>query len=92
MLKKKDCKVRECFKSHRRELVGAIFLVLATLLTILTLSGLGIIGMFAVGLMLCCNGHICCKHEIDECCDQEEDIQPKATTTTTTTAKKTTKS
>lgn len=86
MLKKKDCKVRECFSTHRREIVGAIFLVLATLLTLLTLSGLGILGMFVVGLFLSCHRHFSfCNCD---CCETEcETSTPKKTA-----AKKTTKS
>tara|TARA_R110002126_G_scaffold239409_1_gene382603 strand:- start:29319 stop:29624 length:306 start_codon:yes stop_codon:yes gene_type:complete len=33
--------------------VGAVFIVAATILTLLTMNGLGILGMFFVGIMLC---------------------------------------
>lgn len=82
MNKKTGCKVKECLSSHRGEIVGAVFLILATLLTILTFSGLGILGMFVTGLYLCCHKHMCCKH----CHDDNESKVKKATV-----AKKTTK-
>lgn len=72
MIKKNGCKMRECLSNHRREIVGGIFLILATLLTILTLSGLGIFGMFLTGLFMCCHRHLCCcKNNSAECCDTE---------------------
>lgn len=81
MNKKAGCKVRECLSSHRREIVGGIILILAILLTILTLSGLGIFGMFLTGLFMCCHRHIgcCCKHSSSEVCDAEEGCDTSAT-------------
>ena len=74
--------MKECLSSHRGEIVGAIFIILATLLTVLTFSGLGILGMFATGLFLCCHKHMCCQ----KCPDNNESEANKATA-----AKKTTK-
>lgn len=72
MNKNNGCKVRECISNHRREIVGGVFLVLATLLTILTLSGLGIFGMFITGLAMCCHRHMCfCRNNMHGCCEDE---------------------
>lgn len=46
--------------SHRTRIVGAVFILLATVLTLLTLNGLGILGMFAVGCMMCHCKTSCC--------------------------------
>ena len=43
--------------SHRCEILGIIFLAVATILTLLTFSGVGILGMFIVGMMFCCHKH-----------------------------------
>lgn len=93
MNKKNGCKIRECLSNHRREIVGGIILILAILLTVLTLSGLGIFGMFLTGLFMCCHRHIgcCCRNSATECCDVEEVCEttsaaksaPKKTTKTT---------
>lgn len=74
--------MKECISSHRGEIVGSVLLILATLLTILTFSGLGILGMFVTGLFLCCHKHMCCKH----CPESKEPAAKKAPV-----AKKTTK-
>ncbi|MDF1756910.1 MAG: hypothetical protein P1U74_01235 [Legionellaceae bacterium] len=73
MLKSTECKVRSCLSTHRREIVGAIFLILATLLTLLTLSGVGILGMFIVGLVLCSHKHLCCRNS-----DSSEEVKKPA--------------
>ncbi len=74
----KYCKVTSCCWDHRHELVGLILLIIASFLTIVTCNGLGIIGMFLVGLVLCCHKHFCCPmhhhhhdhcHTDEECCD-----------------------
>ena len=84
MNKKTGCKVKECLSSHRGEIVGAVFLILATLLTILTFSGLGILGMFVTGLYLCCHKHMCCKHcHDDKECNAKKTVAAKKTTKTT---------
>lgn len=82
MNKKVGCKMRECLLNHRREIVGGIILLLAILLTILTLSGLGIFGMFLTGLFMCCHRHMgccCCKKSAVECCETEEVCEATST-------------
>lgn len=72
MTKSNSCKMRECLSTHRRELVGAFLLLIATLLTVLTFSGIGIFGMFLTGVFLCCHKHMGCR--CCGCCyDNEED-------------------
>ena len=74
----KECKITGDCKMHWCGIFGAIFIVLATILTLFTLSGFGILGMFLVGLMFCCHKHMssrsccsCCKccgpSEMEEC-------------------------
>ncbi len=82
MNKTVGCKMRECLSNHRREIFGGVILILAILLTILTLSGLGIFGMFLTGLFMCCHRHMgccCCKKHDPECCDTEEGSETNAT-------------
>jgi hypothetical protein len=60
-----------CWTHHRAKIAGAIFIIVATLLTLLTLNGFGILGMFIVGLMLCrrdCCSYCGC-YEGDGSCD-----------------------
>lgn len=52
--------------TQRTRIVGAVFIVLATVLTLLTLNGLGILGMFAVGCMMC---HCKSSHCSCPCCN-----------------------
>ena len=70
----KDCKITGDCKMHWCGIFGAIFIVLATILTLFTLSGLGILGMFLVGLMFCCHkkmsSHGCCS--CCKCCGTVE--------------------
>lgn len=69
----KDSKYKDCTTncwSHRHELLGLIFLIIATLLTIVSHSGCGIVAMFIVGLVLCCCKHwhpMCYSHEHCHC-------------------------
>ena len=56
----KNCKMTAC-KTHWCSLFGIILMVLATILTFMKLSGLGIFGMFLAGLMLCCHKHMSSK-------------------------------
>ena len=79
MTKSNSCKMRECLSTHRREIVGAFFLLIATLLTVLTFSGIGIFGMFLTGLFLCCKKHMGCR--CCRCCyeSEEESSSKKAT-------------
>lgn len=71
----------------RCEVLGFILLLIATLLTIFTFNGLGILGMFFVGLALCCHHKFCRKGE--QCCDVEHDEKCSTGTTTKSRAKKT---
>jgi len=61
MKKSKDCKGGSCWWALRYELVGVIFLGLATFLTVITLNGFGIAAMFIVGMVLCCHKCLGCK-------------------------------
>lgn len=83
---------------HRSKVVGAVFILLAAVLTLLTLNGFGILGMFIVGYMLCkkstcgcgCGcGCGCSCHK--ECSDHQSccDVDPIKTTTKKTMDKKT---
>lgn len=62
----------KCFWSCRFELIGVVLLILATLLTILTLNSVGIAAMFLVGLVLCCYKHFSCSFS-GVCHPQEEE-------------------
>ena len=53
----KNSKAGMCCTSHRSEILGIIFLAIATILTILTFNGMGIFGMFLVGSIFCCHKH-----------------------------------
>lgn len=48
------------------EIAGIILLVIATILTIVTLNGWGIFAMFLVGGALCCHKHWHCNDYICE--------------------------
>lgn len=70
----KSCDTKSDCKMHWCSIFGVIFILLATVLTLFTLNGLGILGMFLVGLMFCCHKKMssrgccaCCK-----CCDTSE--------------------
>ncbi len=60
----KNKKPDGCCTSHRCEIIGIIFLAIATILTLLTFSGVGILGLFIVGLVFCMHKHLghrkCC--------------------------------
>lgn len=73
MNKKGDCKIRDSISSHRGMIAGVFFLVVATLLTILTLNGMGIFGMFIAGLVLCCHKHMCGSTCHADECESESD-------------------
>ena len=51
----KSCNVGSNCWTIRYEIVGIILLVLATILTLITLNGFGIAAMFIVGAALCCH-------------------------------------
>jgi hypothetical protein len=58
---KSKCKISECCQKHWYRILGIVLVVLAAILTIVTFSGLGILGMFLAGLMLCCHKHLSSK-------------------------------
>ena len=63
-----------CWNAH--SIVGGVFIVIATILTLITQSGFGILGLFLVGAILWHKGHWgnCCdkSQSKDECCDVEK--------------------
>jgi len=82
-MKDKDsgsCSVRSYCSTHCVEVVGLILLVVATFLTLVTLNGFGILGLFIVGLLLVthknwsCASCACPCHSNMECkpCAPEE--------------------
>jgi len=78
--------VKKCVKdmgcwSGFAGVLGVAFVIVATILTLLTMNGLGILGMFFVGVMLCRRKMVicpCCKShcEVDSDCVVES--KPKA--------------
>ncbi len=75
-----------CCHANRCSVVGMILIVLATIMTIVTMSGLGIFGMFIVGLAM--SGHKYWAHHdksLDEACDDHShcEVKPKETKKTT---------
>jgi hypothetical protein len=73
---KKCCSMLDVVKYKKSQVFGLFLLVLATLLTFFSYEGLGILGMFLVGLCLfkghvwgCkCNCGCCNKSHHDSCC------------------------
>ena len=86
----KNCHVGNNCWTFRFELVGLILVILATILTLLTLSGLGIAAMFLVGAALCCHkcffGHHSHlhNHTMDDVTEMDLTPPPKVVKTTTT--------
>jgi len=75
--KKIGCKVMSAIQDHKGQALGLVFIVLATLLTLNTGEGLGIFGMFLVGLCLlknCSWNKSCCRTE--EYCKDVYDHKP----------------
>jgi hypothetical protein len=77
-----------CCITHKSEILGVILLAIATVLTLYTQSGVGILGMFIVGLVFCTHKHFgcrgcgctncdCCSSEMSAC-----DTRPMVTTHT----------
>ncbi len=66
----KSCNVGSNCWTIRYEIVGIVLLILATILTLITLNGFGIAAMFIVGAALCCHKCFmytdCHTHIIDE--------------------------
>ena len=79
----KKCDVMSGCWTHRSQVLGAVFLVIAAILTLLTLNGFGILGMFLVGIMLCrrksmesCCGCSCHSMMDDKCTSTEHKDTP----------------
>lgn len=73
-MKKIECSKITCLWTLRFEILGVILLVIATGLTISTHSGLGIVALFAAGVVLCLFNKLCCyvcpsKHSSCPVCD-----------------------
>lgn len=73
-MKKMEYSKIACIWTLRFEILGAILLVIATGLTISTHSGLGIVALFAAGVVLCLFNKLCCyvcpsKHSSCPACD-----------------------
>lgn len=80
---KEACKSKEACHTPRCKIIGAIMLVIATILTLITLNGLAIFGMFVVGLVFCCHQHFmskCCCVTSSSCCDVEKTVAPEKKT------------
>ena len=54
------CSVTGFCWPNRSKLVGGVFLIIAAVLTLFTLNGFGILGMFIVGAVLCRRAAACC--------------------------------
>jgi len=68
MKKGKNCSEHmECWSGFAG-ILGVAFIVVATILTLLTMNGLGILGMFIVGVMLCRRKMVLCP-----CCDSHDE-------------------
>ena len=89
MKTKKNCSMTSCGWGYRHELFGLILLIIASVLTVFTAKALGIVAMFAVGLILYCHkflgGHCCpCCHSdahthgADETCNMGSKPMAKA--------------
>lgn len=84
MEKNKKMKGETCCTSHRCEILGVIFIAVATVLTLLTFEGSAILGMFIVGVVLCCHKHMGrrCSCGCESCCVPESKMTKMTTTTT----------
>ena len=66
MNKGEECKTSGC--KHGATIGGVILLIIATILTLITLNGIAIFGMFVVGVMLLCHKRIRCGSSACPCC------------------------
>ena len=62
-----ECKSSSC--KHGSTIGGIVLLVIATILTLITLNGIAIFGMFLVGIMLLCHKKWRCGSECP-CCTE----------------------
>ncbi|MCH9689346.1 MAG: hypothetical protein K0U24_07375 [Gammaproteobacteria bacterium] len=79
MKKHKACGMTsECWSGFTKVL-GIGFIIVATILTLITMNGLGILGMFIVGAMLCRRKCPCCvpHDEYHGQCGPEDKPKPK---------------
>ena len=81
-MKKMECSKVRCFWTLRFEVLGVILLAIATGLTISTHSGLGIVSLFAAGVVLCLFNKFCCyvcpsKHSSCPVCDMPHFYHPE---------------
>jgi hypothetical protein len=98
----KKCKITGMCLPRCSAVVGGIFIILATVLTLLTVNSFGILGMFLVGILLCrhkfgcgcsCHSSCGCACHTGSChsssCDEGTDDmdEPPAKTTKKTTKK-----
>ena len=77
MKKGKQCdRNMECWSGFAG-ILGVAFIVIATILTLITMNGVGILGMFIVGIMLCRRKMVICPcyESIDDC---STETKPKA--------------
>ena len=58
---KKDCSIAACCKANWCGIFGVVLVSLAVILTLITSSDFGILGMFLVGAMFCCHKHMASK-------------------------------
>jgi hypothetical protein len=80
MIGSENCKITTDCKTHWCGIFGIVLIVLATILTFVTSSGLGILGLFFAGIMMCCHKHWSCGKTSEcrcccgcKCCDTEKD-------------------
>ncbi|KTC65181.1 Uncharacterised protein (plasmid) [Legionella adelaidensis] len=78
MNEEKYCETKAYCWAFRYELVGIILLIIATFLTIITLSSLAIAAMFFVGMILCGHKYFSCNvcHPRSRNLKEEMDLMP----------------
>lgn len=93
MNEEKYCDTKAYCWAFRFELVGIILLILASFLTIITLSNLGIAAMFFVGMVLCGHKYFSCNvcHPSTRSIKEEMDLMPKEDVRVVKTSKRTSK-
>lgn len=80
----------KCCWAYKYEILGLLFLLLATILTLITFNSIGIAAMFFVGLVLCAHRCLCYK-TCDACgktCDAIDVIDESAQNVVKKTASK----
>lgn len=75
-MKESISKHAKCGWDLRFEIIGVVLLIIATLLTIVTLNGFGIAALFASGVVLCvfnkCCGYVCSSTMPSSMCDGKD--------------------